>query len=117
VIVRFPDVACDPLHWLLAGEAEALQLVAFVLDQVRVDEPPFATFVGLAENVMTGVGGGGAFTVTVTPCVTDPPAPLHDRLNAVVAVRPAMPCEPVRLLLPFHAELLGEDEAVQDVAF
>ncbi len=117
VIVRFPDVACDPLHWLLAGEAEALQLVALVDDQVKVDEPPFATFVGLAANVMTGVGGGGAFTVTVMPCVTDPPGPLHDRLNAVVAVRPATPCEPVRLLVPVHAVLLGEDEAVQDVAF
>jgi hypothetical protein len=117
VIERLPDTDCVPLHWLLAGEAEALQLVALVADQVKVDEPPFATFVGLAENVMTGVGGGGAFTVTVMPCVTEPPGPLHDRLKAVVAVRPATPCEPVRLFVPVHAVLLGEDEAVQDVAF
>lgn len=43
---------------------EALQLVAFVEDQLNVELPPLATVVGAALSVT--VGGGGAVTVTMT---------------------------------------------------
>jgi hypothetical protein len=41
---------------------------------VRVDVPPGAIAVGLADIVT--VGGGFAVTVTVAVAVTDPPAPV-----------------------------------------
>ena len=48
---------------------EAVQLVAFVLDQVSVELPPDCTFVGFAVRVTVGAGGAG---VTVTSTLSSP---------------------------------------------
>jgi len=48
-----PDVALLPDH-----EPEALQLVAFVVDQLSVLVPPLLIDVGLAVNVSVGAGVG-----------------------------------------------------------
>ena len=50
-----PEIALAPDQ---APEAE--QEVAFVADQVSVEDPPFATDVGLAARDTAGAGGGGA---------------------------------------------------------
>ena len=85
-LVRFsePDVAREPLH-----APEAVQLVAFVEDQVSCELPPLATVVGFALIVAVGAGGGGApLTVTVTFCIgLLPPVPEHCSENIVVLVR------------------------------
>ena len=66
----------DPLVALLPLQAPlALQLVALVEDQVRVEPEPLFTEVGLAEMLTVGAGGGGAFTVTVADWLAEPPDP------------------------------------------
>ena len=67
-----PDVARLPFHAPLA-----VQLVAFVLDQVNVVKPPLTTVSGLALNVAVGVAGGAAATVIVTDCEALPLTLLH----------------------------------------
>lgn len=56
-------VDCEPLNDLLPDQApEALQLVAFCVDQVRVAAAPELTELGAALSV---TNGGNALTVTV----------------------------------------------------
>jgi hypothetical protein len=65
-----------PLTGLVPLQAPlAVQLVASVLDQVRVEELPLVTEVGLA--LKETVGTGGAVTLTVTDFVTLPPLPVQ----------------------------------------
>lgn len=65
-----PDVPLLPDHAL-----EALQLVALVVDQVKVALLPAANVVGLADKVI--VGAGGACTVSDTVRFTLPPIPVQ----------------------------------------
>jgi hypothetical protein len=64
-----PLVAREPVQ-----PPVAVQAVALVDDQFRVEVPPLATLVGLALNEAVG---GVAETVTVADCVALPPAPLQ----------------------------------------
>jgi hypothetical protein len=57
-----PVVAFVPLQ-----PPEARQLVALVLDQLRVLEAPLATVVGLAVKVRVGAGLGAPVTVSTAP--------------------------------------------------
>ena len=57
--VWLPEVARDPVQ-----PPEAVQEVAFVVDQVSVVLPPVAMEVGFAVNVSVGTGGAPC-TVTV----------------------------------------------------
>ena len=66
-----PLVAFVPVHAL---EPLAVQLVAFVLLQVSVLEPPTLIVVGLAVNVRVG---GMALTTTVAFLETLPPNPVQ----------------------------------------
>ena len=64
---------CEPLTGLLPDHApEAVQAVAFVADQVRVELVPLITELGLALRLMVGAGD---FTDTVADCAALPPAP------------------------------------------
>lgn len=54
----------------------AVQLVALVLDQVKVELDPVVIWVGLAVSVTVGFG---AATVTVTFSEVEPPAPVQVR--------------------------------------
>jgi hypothetical protein len=102
-------VDCEPAVGSLPVQApEAVQVVAFVDDQVKVEAPPLATLVGLAASDTVGAG---AVTVTVADCAAEPPAPLHVSVNLVVAVRAAVVCEPAVDSLPAQPP-----EAVQAVA-
>jgi hypothetical protein len=53
---------------------DALQEVAFVLDQVSKEEAPEFTVLGVAVSVTTGAL---LETVTVADCVADPLAPVQ----------------------------------------
>jgi hypothetical protein len=56
-------------------------------------------------------GLAAALTVTVALCEAEPPLPLHVKVNLVVALRPAVVCEPRVPSLP-----LQPPDAVQEVA-
>jgi hypothetical protein len=67
-----PEVALAPDH-----APEAVQEVAFVEDQVRVEDAPFATDIGFAVSDTVGTGGGGGVlgTVTCADALRPPPDP------------------------------------------
>ena len=60
-----PEVALGPTP----HAPEDVQDVAFVEDQVSVDDPPLATVVGFAASDTVGTGGGGGVPDTVTVAV------------------------------------------------
>ena len=66
-----PLVALAPLQ-----PPEAVQPVALVELQVRVEDPPLATFIGFAVSVTVGAGAG-AVTETLTDLLALPPAPVQ----------------------------------------
>ena len=53
---------------------EAVQLVAWVADQLKLDVAPLLMVLGLAENVTVGAA---AVTVTVADCAAVPPVPVQ----------------------------------------
>ena len=55
---------------------EAVQVVAFVEDQVSVENPPFATDGGFAASDTVATGGN---TVTVADALALPPEPVQVR--------------------------------------
>ena len=64
---------CEPLVALLPDHPpEAVQEVALVADQVKVELAPLATVLGLADKVTTGAGG---VTETVADWLALPPPP------------------------------------------
>ena len=67
-----PEVALSPDQ-----APEAAQELAFVEDQVSVEDAPFATDGGFAASDTVGVGGGD--TVTVADALALPPGPLQVR--------------------------------------
>jgi hypothetical protein len=73
--VRAP-VDAEPLTGSLPAQPpEAVQAVALVEDQLRVELPPLATVLGLALSVT--VAAGAALTVTVAVCTALPPGPVQ----------------------------------------
>jgi hypothetical protein len=69
----------EPLNPLAPDQApEAVQAVALVDDQMRLELPPFETVLGLALMLTAAVGF--ALTVTVADCAALPPGPVQ--LNA-----------------------------------
>ena len=101
-------VESEPLMGSAPDQApEAVQAVALVADQFKVELLPLATLVGLALSVTVGAG---AATVTVVDWAAEPPVPLHVKVYLVVAVRAPVLCEPLVASLPLHPP-----DAVQDV--
>jgi hypothetical protein len=103
-----------PLDWepLLAKlpdqPPEALQEVALVDDQFKVELPPLVTLAGLALSETVGVG---AETDTVTDCAAEPPAPVQVKVNLVALVSAAVVIEPL-----VASEPLQPPDAAQVVA-
>ena len=78
-----PLAVSGPIGWLpespvgVPNQApEAVQELAFVEDQVSVDDPPLATDAGLAASDTVGAGGN---TVTVAVALALPPEPVQVR--------------------------------------
>ena len=99
-----PLVAREPVQ-----PPVAVQAVALVDDQFRVEVPPLATLVGLALNETVG---GVAETVTVADCDADPLAPVQVSVKVEVVVSAAVLCVPLVGRVPLHPP-----EAVQLCAF
>ena len=87
---------------------EAVQEVALVDDQLKVEPLPLVTLVGFA---LIDTLGGVADTVTVADWLAVPPAPVQVNVYFVVAVRAAVVIEPLIGSDPFQPP-----EAVQEVA-
>jgi hypothetical protein len=69
-------VDCELLTGLLPDQApEAVQEVALVDDQLKLELPPLASVLGLALRLTVAVGFG--LTVTVVDCAAVPPVPLQ----------------------------------------
>jgi hypothetical protein len=71
-------VSAPVLAVLLVGSLpdhppDAVQLLAFVEDQLSIDEPPLLTVAGLALRLTVG----GAETLTVADWLALPPGPLQ----------------------------------------
>jgi hypothetical protein len=87
--VNVPVLVSAPLDWLPevvlvpVHAPEATQDVASVDDQVRAEELPLATDVGLAVRDTVGTGG---VTVTVAEALPVPPAPVQASVNVPVLV-------------------------------
>jgi hypothetical protein len=110
----------DPLMPTLPDHPpEAVQLDAFVDDQVRVEDPPVLMLAGLALNV---TDGGGEDTVTVADWAAEPPAPVHvsvnfvDALSATVVAEPRVAFAPVQPPDAVHAVASVDDQVSVEVA-
>jgi len=84
--------------------SDAVQAVASVDDQVKVELPPLATLVGLALRETLGGGEvtGAEETVTVADWDAEPPAPVHVSVYLVVFVRGEVVWEPLVGCVPLH---------------
>jgi hypothetical protein len=104
-------VLADPAVARLPDQApEAVHDVALVDDQVRVELAPLVTLIGLADKVTVGATGA-AVTVTVAELLLEPPSPVHNSVNILLAaVSTAEVAVPAVARLPDHAP-----EAVQPV--
>lgn len=70
-------VDCVPLVALLPDQApDAVQVVAFAADQLRVEASPVVTELGLAEKLIVGAAATAVTETAVVP-VALPPAPVH----------------------------------------
>ena len=76
-----PEVALMPSH-----APEAVQELASVDDQVRMEESPLTTEVGFAVSDTVGSGGGGVLTVTVVEAPALPPEPVQRSAKVLVLV-------------------------------
>jgi hypothetical protein len=101
-----PLVALDPVN----VPPLAVQLVAFVVDQESVDDPPDVIETGEAERETTGTGEGvgvgvgtgvGDDTETETDLEDVPPAPVQERLYVVFDVG-EKDCEPLGVFVSDH---------------
>ena len=97
-----PLTAFVPLH-----APEAVQEVALLEVQVKVEPLPLVTLVGLA---LIDTLGGVADTVTVADCDAEPPGPVQVSVYFVVVVRADVVMEPLTGSEPLHPP-----EAVQEV--
>jgi hypothetical protein len=68
-------VLCEPFTGLLPDQApEAVQAVAWVVDQLSEEALPLATVLGLAVKITVGAD---VVTETVADCVALPPVPVQ----------------------------------------
>jgi len=104
-----PEVVLVPVH-----APEATQDVASVEDQVRVEDAPLVTDVGLAANDTVGTGAGGAPTVTVVEALPVPPAPVQASVNVPVLVNAPLDWLPKIVLGPDQAPVAKQEAELFD---
>jgi hypothetical protein len=101
-----PEVALPPDQ-----APDAVQELASVDDQLRVEDPPLTTKVGFAVSDTVGIAGGGVLTVTVVDALALPPEPVQRSSKVLVLVNALLGWLPEVALPPDHAP-----EAVQEAA-
>jgi hypothetical protein len=105
-VLRVPLLATEPDH-----PPEAVQAVALLEDQLKVELPPLDTLLGPALSDTLG-GLADVVTVMVADCAALPPAPVHVNIYFAVALSGPVDFEPLVAIDPFQAP-----EAVQAVVF
>jgi hypothetical protein len=80
VLVSAPEGSLPAVALAPDQPPKAVQEVAFVEDQVSVDDPPLVTDVGFAASDAVGKGGGGGVpcTVTVADALALPSEPVQE---------------------------------------
>ena len=76
---------------------EAVHDVAFVEDQVSVDDPPLATDARLAVSDTVGTGGGGSSEAE--PPLPPPPPPPQEELRTANRTAKMIPKRPIYLTI------------------
>lgn len=71
---------------------DAVHALALVVAQLRLEEPPLATLVGVALKVRVGAG---VTTATTTDFAAVPPAPLHANVKVPAAESGPDDCVPL----------------------
>lgn len=89
---------------------DAVQLVALVDDQVRVDEAPVARLVGFAASVTVGAGT----TVTVADWLAVPPVPVQASVYVVVLATAPVLALPVVAFVPVQPPVAVQVVALVD---
>ena len=107
LIVWLPEVALVPDQL-----PEAVQLVAFVEDQLTTDDPPLVTDAGFAEIDTAGAVGGVPVTLTWTEALALPSGPVQVSEKVLLVVSGGVAWVPEVALVPDHAP-----PAVHDTAF
>lgn len=115
-VLADPAVARAPLQAPLA-----VQVVAFVDDQVSVELAPLTTEVGLALMKTVGAGTTG-MTVTTAEATPDPPGPVHVSVNVLMAAvsgpvlaEPAVARAPPQAPLALHVVALVDDQVSSEL--
>jgi len=80
-------------------------------DQVRVEDAPLVTDVGLAVSDTVGAGG---VTVTVTEALPVPPAPVQARVNVPVLANAPLDWLPKIVLVPDQAPVAKQEAELFD---
>jgi hypothetical protein len=107
-------VDCDPLIGSLPDHPpEALQAVALVVDQVKLELPPLTTVLGLADSATVGAGAGEV-TDTVVAWLALPPGPVQVSENVALAFSAPLDCEPLTALAPAQLPAAVQAEALLD---
>jgi hypothetical protein len=78
VLLSVPVLALPLVALVPDQPPEAVQLVAFVEDQLSVEAEPLFTVPGFALRVTVGLAGAETLTVTERPAL--PPGPLQVRV-------------------------------------
>jgi hypothetical protein len=105
-------VDCEPLVGSLPDQPpEALQAVALVVDQVKLELPPLTTVLGFAAKTTVGAGTGEV-TDTVADWLALPPGPVQVSAKVALALSAPVACEPLRALLPDQAPAAVQEEAL-----
>ena len=111
VLALSAPVDWEPLMALLPDQPpEAVQAVALLETQLKVELPPLATVLGLA--LMLTVALGAALTVTVADWAALPPLPVQLSVKVELVVSAPVDWVPDTAFVPDQAP-----EAVQEVAF
>ena len=119
VLVSAPVLWEPPVDFVPLQEPEAVQAVALVVLQVSVLLLPTVMVVGLAVKVRVGAAGGAVLMVTVAVPLALAPTLLTQvsvKLWVPLASAPVVALVPLVALEPVQLALVGEAEAVQDVA-
>jgi len=107
-------VDCEPLVGSLPDQPpEALQAVALVVDQARVELLPLTTVLGLADSATVGAGAGEV-TDTVADWLALPPGPVQVSEKVSLALSAPVDCEPLTVLVPDQAPDAVQEEALLD---
>ncbi len=103
-------MGCEPLTLLEPAHApDAVQALALVADQLKVELLPLVMLLGLAVSTTCGAG---ELSDTVADCSALPPDPVQVSVNVEFALIAPVDCEPLKALPPDHAP-----EAVQVLAW